>query len=121
MHPHTSAYKRIDNPQDIRNLLGLTEKWVWKCKLGNCRPITPSPDDQDALHDKKEHLMQEHLSELFACSETGKSDMDFVKLSAEIEDRYRRYLKTTFYFRDPELRRSFDRALKRGLFRGVLI
>ena len=49
MHPHTMAYKKIDNPQDIRNLLGLTEKWVWKCKLGNCRPITPSPDDQDAL------------------------------------------------------------------------
>ncbi len=71
-HPHTMAYKRIDNPQDIRNLLGLKEKWVWKCKLDNCRPITPSPSDQDALQDKKEHLVQEHLSELFACSETGK-------------------------------------------------
>jgi len=71
VHPHTSAYKKIDNPEDIRNLLGLAEKWVWKCKLGNCRPITPSPDDQDALHDKKEHLMQEHLSELFACSKPG--------------------------------------------------
>ena len=70
MHPHTMAYKRIDDPQDIRNLLGLTEKWVWKCNLGNCRPITPSPDDQDALRDKKEHLVQEHLSELFACGET---------------------------------------------------
>jgi ATP-dependent helicase YprA (DUF1998 family) len=40
--------------------------------------------------------------------------MDFVNLSAEIEDRYRRYLKTTFYFRDPDLRHSFDRALKAG-------
>jgi len=72
VHPNTMAYKRIDNPQDIRNLLGQKEKWVWKCKLGNCHPITPSPNDQDALQDKKEHLVQEHLSELFAGSETGK-------------------------------------------------
>ena len=72
MHPHTMAYKRIDNPLDIRNLLGLKEKWVWKCKLDNCHPITPSPSDQDALQDKKEHLVQEHLSELFACGEAGK-------------------------------------------------
>src|SRR5262249_6722524 len=40
--------------------------------------------------------------------------MDFVKLAAEIEERYRRYLRTTFYFRDPELRASFDRALQEG-------
>ena len=40
--------------------------------------------------------------------------MEFVKLSAEIEQRYRRYLKTTFYFRDPDLRQSFDRALQAG-------
>jgi ATP-dependent helicase YprA (DUF1998 family) len=40
--------------------------------------------------------------------------MDFVKLSREIEERYRRYLKTTFHFRDPDLRRSFDQALQAG-------
>jgi hypothetical protein len=40
--------------------------------------------------------------------------MDFVRLAAEIEERYRRYLKTTFYFRDPELRASFDQALLAG-------
>jgi DEAD/DEAH box helicase len=40
--------------------------------------------------------------------------MDFVKLAAEIEERYRRYLRTTFYLRDPELRGSFDRALQEG-------
>src|SRR5260370_27605193 len=40
--------------------------------------------------------------------------MDFVKLAAEIEERYRRYLRPTFYFRDPELRASFDGALQEG-------
>src|SRR5262245_58912772 len=40
--------------------------------------------------------------------------MDFVKLAAEIEERYRRYLRTTFYFRDPDLRASFGRALQEG-------
>jgi ATP-dependent helicase YprA (DUF1998 family) len=40
--------------------------------------------------------------------------MDFIKLSAEIEERYRRYLRTTFYLRDPELRGSFDQALQAG-------
>src|SRR5262245_4973817 len=40
--------------------------------------------------------------------------MDFVRLSADIEERYRRYLRTTFYFRDPDLRASFDRALQEG-------
>ena len=32
-------------------------------------------------------------------------------LAEEIAARYRRYLETTFYFRDPELRRSFAEAL----------
>jgi len=40
--------------------------------------------------------------------------MDFIKLSAEIEGRYRRYLRTTFYLRDPDLRNSFDQALQAG-------
>src|SRR5262249_6388008 len=35
MHPKTMAYRKVDNPQDIRNLLGLREKWVWKCGLGS--------------------------------------------------------------------------------------
>src|SRR5271166_2280221 len=42
------------------------------------------------------------------------NDMDFVELAREIEERYRRYLRTTFYLRDPELRNSFDQALQEG-------
>jgi hypothetical protein len=37
---------------------------------------------------------------------------DFVSLAGEVEERYRRYLKTTFFFRDRELRKSFDEALR---------
>ena len=37
-----------------------------------------------------------------------------VRLAHEIEERYRRYLKTTFYFRDPNLRDSFENALRSG-------
>jgi len=37
-----------------------------------------------------------------------------IKLAQEIEERYRRYLKTTFYFRDPALRTSFEDALRSG-------
>lgn len=40
--------------------------------------------------------------------------MNPIKLAKEIEERYRRYLKTTFYFRAPELRRSFENALNSG-------
>jgi len=36
---------------------------------------------------------------------------DPVKVSREIADRYRRYLRTMFYFRDSELRTSFEKAL----------
>src|SRR5262249_16494510 len=115
MHPKTMAYRKVDNPQDIRNLLGLREKWVWKCGLGsNCRPITPSAEDENAIRDKKNHLQQEHMNDLFAPNEPEKLDMDFIKLSAEIEGRYRRYLRTTFYLRDPDLRNSFDQALQAG-------
>jgi len=48
--------------------------------------------------------------------------MDFVQLATEIEERYRRYLRTTFYMRDPELRTSFHQALREGrLSRGPFI
>lgn len=40
--------------------------------------------------------------------------MDYVGLANEIQERYRRYLRTTFYFRDPELRTSFREALDQG-------
>jgi ATP-dependent helicase YprA (DUF1998 family) len=38
--------------------------------------------------------------------------MNPVELAQNIEERYQRYLKTTFYFRDPVLRASFKQALK---------
>lgn len=37
--------------------------------------------------------------------------MNPLRLSQEVEERYRRYLETTFYFRDPVLRQSFQQAL----------
>lgn len=40
--------------------------------------------------------------------------MNPVRLSHEVEDRYRQYLETTFYFRDPVLRTSFKQALRDG-------
>lgn len=40
--------------------------------------------------------------------------MNLIQLASEIEQRYRRYLKTTFYFKDPELRGSFAQALDSG-------
>lgn len=40
--------------------------------------------------------------------------MNPLKLAQEIEDRYRRYLRTTFYFRDATLRGSFEEALRSG-------
>ena len=40
--------------------------------------------------------------------------MNPIELAQEIEERYRRYLKTTFYFRDPALRASFEDALRSG-------
>ena len=43
-------------------------------------------------------------------------------LTSEIEQRYRRYLKTTFHFKDPVLRESFSEALDSGhLTRGPYI
>jgi len=44
-----------------------------------------------------------------------KSDaMNPIELGREIEERYRRYLETTFYFKDPILRESFEEALESG-------
>lgn len=40
--------------------------------------------------------------------------MDAVSLAREVEERYRRYLQTTFYFKDPVLRHSFRQALDAG-------
>lgn len=40
--------------------------------------------------------------------------MDPRSLSKEIEERYRRYLQTTFHFKDPVLRESFEQALRSG-------
>ncbi len=40
--------------------------------------------------------------------------MDTTKLAEQIEERYKRYLETTFYFKDPELRKSFHEALAMG-------
>ncbi|NQT84568.1 DEAD/DEAH box helicase [bacterium] len=40
--------------------------------------------------------------------------MNVMELASQIEERYRRYLKTTFYFKDPVLRVSFDEALNSG-------
>lgn len=40
--------------------------------------------------------------------------MDPIELACRSEEAYRRYLKTTFYFKDRELRRSFEQALDSG-------
>lgn len=40
--------------------------------------------------------------------------MNPIELARKVEERYRRYLKTTFYFKDPELRASFEAALASG-------
>ena len=40
--------------------------------------------------------------------------MDLINLAKQIEDRYKRYLETTFYFKDRDLRKSFQKALNSG-------
>lgn len=40
--------------------------------------------------------------------------MDVIALAKQVEERYRRYLQTTFYFKDPTLRTSFEQALQAG-------
>src|SRR5271157_3620907 len=42
------------------------------------------------------------------------TSMDPIELSNQIEEKYRRYLETMFYFKDPELRASFKTALTSG-------
>lgn len=37
-----------------------------------------------------------------------------IELAREVEDSYFRYLETSFYFRDPDLRKSFNQALTSG-------
>jgi hypothetical protein len=69
-HPTRMAYRKIDSPEDIKKLLGFKEKWIWKCNLGTCRPITPSVADEDAFFDKKAHLREEHFNDLHRCSGT---------------------------------------------------
>lgn len=45
-----------------------------------------------------------------------------IQIAEAVEERYRQYLRTTFYFRDPELRRSFEEALESGhLSRGPFL
>jgi hypothetical protein len=40
--------------------------------------------------------------------------MDPIALSEEVEKRYRRFLETTFFFKDPGLRAAFSKALETG-------
>src|SRR4030042_3010245 len=40
--------------------------------------------------------------------------MDFLGITEDVHSRYKRYLRTSFYFRDPELRASFEAALDAG-------
>ena len=37
--------------------------------------------------------------------------MNLIELAEQVEERYRRYLETTFYFKDPDLRKSFRDCL----------
>ena len=70
-HKRTS-YKRVDNRLDIMNLLGLDEKWVWKCRLDGNHIVTPVPGNEEAMPEKRDHLREEHLIELVA--HTGLED-----------------------------------------------
>jgi hypothetical protein len=65
-HPNMMSFKKISSRQDIHNLMGLKEKWVWKCNLGTCRPITPTSDSDMSTLEKTAHLREEHMSDLFA-------------------------------------------------------
>ena len=40
--------------------------------------------------------------------------MNHIELCQQIVERYRTYLETTFYFKDPQLRQSFQNALRSG-------
>lgn len=65
--------------------------------------------------------MREHTGKKNSrsCQVTGTSLTSPGQLLDELAERYRRYLATTFYFRDPVLRHSFTRALvEEGLVKG---
>lgn len=67
----TMAYTKISDPEQIRILTGMKDKWVWRCKVGhNCRPIAPTGEDQQSSADKIEHLWQEHSNDLSIDSDT---------------------------------------------------
>ena len=40
--------------------------------------------------------------------------MDLLNLAEQVKERYKRYLETTFHFKDPDLRKSFQEALSTG-------
>ena len=40
--------------------------------------------------------------------------MDLISLANKVEEKYRSYLSTTFFFKDPQLRKSFEEALSSG-------
>ena len=49
-------------------------------------------------------------------------DLQPIQIADAVEERYRQYLRTTFYFKDPELRTSFEDALESGhLSRGPFL
>jgi hypothetical protein len=69
-HPGTNVhFKMVDDSEAIRNLLGRNEKWLWKCRLGDCNPIIPGPEDEYARSEKKSHLTDEHLDELYRAAD----------------------------------------------------
>src|SRR2546427_7450904 len=48
--------------------------------------------------------------------------MNPIELARAVEEKYRQYLTTTFYFKDPDLRLSFAQALASGrLSRGPFL
>jgi len=61
-HVGRMSYKKVDSPHELP---GGQEKWIWKCKLDPAHAIIPPPADENALSDKKAHLMEEHLFDLF--------------------------------------------------------
>jgi hypothetical protein len=61
-HPH---FKRVDEPATLQNLFALPRKIVWRCMLGNCDPLIPTTQDERATSDKKAHLGEHHLGQLF--------------------------------------------------------
>jgi hypothetical protein len=64
-HPrHQFGYTPIREAAKVREIALGDQKWIWRCKLGQCQGIAPSPGDDGAINEKKEHLMVRHLSEI---------------------------------------------------------